>query len=105
MLFMSPAYVNASTNIPNPPTNTTSTQNSSNPLFAKCGTTLVGNSTLPGMNATQSLNEVLYDNSTDSYVIGNAVFDIAFSSENTTLVNGPGHDLLVTELGGPELLC
>jgi hypothetical protein len=77
-------------------------QESADPLFAICGTSLRGNSTLPGLNVTQSLNQVLFDNSSESQLIGDAAFDIIFSSSNATQLNGPGYDIAVSELGSPE---
>ena len=50
----------------------------------------------------QSLSKILFDNSSDSIILSNAVFDIAFSKSNITLLNGPEDDITITEIGSPE---
>ena len=98
-----PVHVHGSMSIPKSTTNQNVTiVENSNPLFTECGTTFVGNSELPGMNETQSLNKVIFDNSSESHIVGNAVFVITYSRTNVILFNGPGNDIRVTEIGNPE---
>jgi hypothetical protein len=79
------------------------TSEQSSPLFADCGKTIAGNlgeSTLRGLTANQSANQVLTDNDTGTKIAGKAVFELSFG--NRTLLNGPGPDLLVYETDNPE---
>jgi hypothetical protein len=69
----------------------------SSPLFFKCNVTSEnGSSTLPGLNATASLSQVLTDNDSDTYISGNATLDIMFE---TPLADMPGPDLIINESG------
>jgi hypothetical protein len=72
-------------------------------LFAECGVTSAeGNSTLPGMNLTESLLSVIFDNNSNSYVFGDVTFKMPFTNRSATLHNGPGYDMHITEIGNTE---
>jgi hypothetical protein len=69
----------------------------SEPLFFKCNVTTENASpTLPGLNASESLAQVLADNDPDTHLAGNATFDIIFEKP---LADMPGPDLIINESG------
>jgi hypothetical protein len=73
-----------------------------NVTFYECAVTgNKGNSTLPGLNISQSAQRALTDNNPNTVVFGKDVFDIV-PIQNISIMNLPGPDLVVTEMGGPE---
>jgi hypothetical protein len=69
----------------------------SEPLFFKCNvTTENGSQTLPGINASESLAQVLTDNDPDSHLAGNVTFDIIFEKPLADML---GPDLIINESG------
>jgi hypothetical protein len=69
----------------------------SEPLFFKCNVTTENASpTLPGLNVSESLAQVLTDNKSDTHLAGNATFDIIFEMP---LADMPGPDLIINESG------
>ena len=72
------------------------------PTFFKCGITspYVGADSLRGMTVNQSINAVFADPSANTWVAGKASFDVFLGS--IVIVNEPGPDLAVHEIGGPE---
>jgi hypothetical protein len=70
---------------------------SNSSLIFKCNVTSEnGSSTLPGLNASESLAQVLADNDPDTHLAGNATFDIIFG---LPLADMPGPDLIINESG------
>jgi hypothetical protein len=73
-----------------------------NVTFYECAATgNNGSSTLPGLNISQSAQRALTDNNPNTVVFGKDVFDIV-PIQNISIMNLPGPDLVVTEMGGPE---
>jgi hypothetical protein len=69
------------------------------PLFIKCNESSKGSSSLPGLNATASLAQVLTDRNSDTALAGSATFDIIFEDPLTDM---PGPDLIINETGSNQ---
>lgn len=65
--------------------------------FFDCENTPVSGSAL---SPDQSLRSVLTDKNLDTAIMGRAIFDV--STVNSSIVNGPGPELMVVELHNPE---
>lgn len=63
---------------------------------AACGTVTA----YPGLDLQQSVDLVLEDDGTDEWIFGKALLQLDFT--DNAVVNGPGADLVVFEVGGAE---
>jgi hypothetical protein len=70
--------------------------------FFDCGVTPKnGTSSFAELTAEDGAEAVLTDRDLDTMVMGQAVFDVS-STENSSIINGPGPDLMVVEMSNAE---